>query len=281
MVLHLNPEMSRFIESQRTDNTRRAYRQDLVAWVRYLDGRTLDEDIIIEWRDSIGSGATALRRYNTVRTFYRWSGMNPNPFERVKAPRRVSDWSPIVPDESKVDALLGVCRTPKDRVIIALLNNGLRAQEVVDLKAEDYYYDERYRTHIMRVTGKGMKMRLVPANSQTVEALAAITLPIKKLNIRKIYYVIERLSKEAGIEGLHPHALRHGYATRLIRAGVPVFSLQRLLGHARAETTGVYVNLDLSDLVLASQADPRNIINVTNTVPMRLLSDVQDKERID
>ena len=59
---------------------------------------------------------------------------------------------------------------------------------------------------------------------------------------------------------IHPHSLRHGYATRLARAKVSVFSLQRLLGHERAETTGIYVNLDLSDLVAATTVDPRDVV---------------------
>lgn len=261
-----------FVNSQRSEHTKRAYRKDLEAWFEFLGERTPDEAIVIEWRDSLEAGlanASALRRYNTARTYYRWLDEGRSPFERVKAPRRVSDWSPVVPNEQAVDKMLSVCDNPRDRAIMSLLNNGLRAQEVCDLKESDYYFDPRYQMNILRVTGKGMKMRLVPANSETVTALENVKLPFRNLNTRKVYYIVEKWSDAAQETGLHPHSLRHGYATRLVRAGVPVFSLQRLLGHTRAETTGVYVNLDLGDLVDAAIADPRH----DNRRPLRVLAE--------
>lgn len=264
----LNEQMEIFVNSQRSENTRLAYKQDLVAFSEWMGEYGLDEGRVIEWRNYLEnqlSNASALRRFTTVRSFYRWLGASrQSPFERVKAPRRIQSWSPIVPDEQSIDKLLGVCDNDRDRAIIVLLNNGLRAQEVCDLNVEDIYFDTAYERTIMRVTGKGMKMRLVPANRQTVAALRRYDMPqtgrlFRKLNIRKVYYVVERWAKVAKVEGLHPHALRHGYATRLARSKVSVFSMQRLLGHERAETTAIYVNLDLGDLVSATEADPRDI----------------------
>lgn len=271
----LENKIEEFITSQRSDNTRRAYRQDLRAWEAFLDGREPNIGLVIEFRDDLEenmSNSSALRRFNTIRTYFRWAEVSPNPFERVKAPRRVSDWSPIIPDEANISKVLQLCDNPTDSAIMALLNNGLRAQEVCDLQAADFYFEPTYNTHILRVTGKGMKMRLVPANSETVEALSHIKIPFRHLNIRKVYYIVKKWSEKAGIGDLHPHALRHGYATRLVRAGVPVFSLQRLLGHSRPETTGIYVNLDLTDLIGAARLDPRHI-EVRNVTPVALIGD--------
>lgn len=257
----LDNDMQSFVDSQRSAHTQRAYAQDLAFWSEFLADRQPDVQTVIEFRDLLEvnlSNSSALRRYSTVRTYFRWLNANPNPFERVKAPRRVSNWSPIIPDEAAIDRTIEVCKNDVDKAVIALLNNGLRAQEVCDLKAADFEFVNAYNAHILRVTGKGRKMRLVPANSETVEALSRVKLPIKGLTIRRIYYLVQKWSKIAGIEGLHPHALRHGYATRLARAKVDVFSLQRLLGHERPETTAIYVNLDLSDLVGAARLDPRN-----------------------
>lgn len=253
-------EIETFISQQRTANTRLAYRQDLEAWVKFLGSREATESIVVEWRDLMAtklSNATCIRRYNTVRTFYKWSG-GPNPFERVKAPVRVSGWAPHIPSDEDVTALLSQAKTPREKTVLSLLSNGLRAQEVCDLSQSDFFYEPEYRAHILRVMGKGGKIRLVPANSEVVEALAETTLPIDGLNIRKVYHIVQKVAKRAGVKGIYPHALRHQYATRLVRAQVPVFSLQRLLGHSRADTTGVYVNLDIGDLVRASIADPRN-----------------------
>lgn len=261
-------EIHAFVTSQRSAHTGRAYRQDIDAFLKWMGDDEITEQNVIQWRDYIEnelSNASALRRFTTLRTFYKFMG-GPNPFERVKPPRRISSWTPVVPSEQDVDALFNVCRTPTDYVILSLLSNGLRAQEVCDLGPSDFYFEPAHNAHILRVLGKGMKQRLIPATDETVEALKYLSLPIRGLNIRKVYHRIKVLSKLAGVNWIHPHALRHSYATRLIRNGVDVFSLQRLLGHSRAETTGVYVTLDLSDLVRASLADPRRMVrNVTET----------------
>jgi integrase/recombinase XerD len=255
-----------FIASQRSEHTRRAYRNDLANWQAFLGERAPTEETVIEWRDEIEAKlkpSSALRMFTTVRSYYKWAETDPNPFKRVKAPRKVSDWTPVVPDEAKVDAILSVCTSERDRAIIALLNNGLRAQEVCDLRVDDFEYERQYATWVLRVTGKGSKMRLVPANQESIIALHNYAMPrngrlFPKLNPRKVYYVFEKWGKAAGVEGIHPHALRHGYATRLTRAQVGVTTLQRLLGHSRADTTAVYTHLDLGDLVDATKRDPRN-----------------------
>ena len=233
--------------------------------MKWMGDEEPTEKNVIQWRDYIEnelSNASALRRFTTMRTFYKFTGL-PSPFERVKPPRRISGWMPVVPDERDITAMLNVCTSKRDRGIIGLLNNGLRAQEVCDLKVSDVYWDDTYKRTILRVTGKGNKMRLVPANAQTVTLLREYGLPsdgfvFPRLNIRKVYHAVKKWSKAAKVDSLHPHALRHGYATRLARAKVSVFSMQRLLGHERAETTGIYVNLDLGDLVEATAADPRD-----------------------
>lgn len=253
-------DMETFVTMQSSPNTQRAYRQDLVAWNEFLDGREVSESTVVEFKDFLErtmSTASAVRRFSTVRSYYKWEMDTASPFRRVKAPRRISNWSPASPDESKIDALFRVCTRRRDRAILALLANGLRAQEICDLGPDSYYWDETYETYILRVIGKGMKMRLVPASEETILEMEGIVLPFAGLNIRKIYYAVKRWSAEAGIEGLHPHMLRHGYATRMVRAKVSVFALQRLLGHADPRTTGQYVNLDLSDLVAAAASDPR------------------------
>lgn len=260
-------DMATFVNSQRSENTRLAYKQDLDAFVSWVGEDELDEERVIEWRNYLEnqlSNASALRRFTTVRSFYRWLGASrQSPFERVKAPRRIQSWSPIVPDEQSIDRVLSICSNTRDSAILTLLNNGLRAQEVCDLNAEDIYFDTAYQRTILRVTGKGMKMRLVPANRQTLRALRLHEMPasgrvFKGMNIRKVYHIVKKWSRNAGVEGLHPHSLRHSYATRLVRNRVNVMSVQRLLGHERTDTTSVYVNLDLRDLIDATTMDPRD-----------------------
>ena len=260
-----------FIAQQASENTKLAYQNDMAKWKLFLDGRTPTEELALAWRDHLEATvamSSAVRAFSTVRSYYRWADL-PNPFEKIKAPRRVSNWTPVAPDENDVDKLIAVCTNPRDAAILGLLNNGLRASEVVDLKVDDLTYEHTYQTWVLRVTGKGQKMRFVPLNSETETVLNAYHgakggKMFPGLTRRKVYYIFQKWGKLAKVN-LHPHALRHGFATRLIRNDVSVLHVQKLMGHQRTETTSLYVNLELSDLVAATKRDPRN-----QTVPHKL-----------
>ena len=249
-----------FIEQQASENTREAYRNDMSKWLAFLGDREPTEQIVLDWRnhlESSGASSTAIRAFSTVRSFYRWAGLD-NPFDAIKAPRRIKNWTPSAPDETDVANLKKVCSNPVEYAIIELLDNGLRVSEVIDLDVDDLTFESEYQTWVLKITGKGQKVRFVPLNTESAEAVVSI-LPksgkiFPRMNRRKVYYLFE---KYTGAK-LHPHALRHGYATRLIRNDVNVLSVQKLLGHARTETTSLYVNLELSDLVEATKRDPRN-----------------------
>lgn len=254
-----------FIAQQNNNHTRRAYLADLARWNSFLAGREPSLALVIEWRDLLVtqlSSATAMRVFSTVRSYYRWSG-GPAYFNQVKSPKRIKNWSPETPSEANINAALKICTIDKDRAVMVLLNNGLRAQEVCDLSDEDYTFEPLYDAWILRVIGKGNKMRMVPATKETVEALerrpAVGGKMFPGLNPRKVYYVVDKWSRRAGVAGLHPHGFRHAYATRLTRAKVGLVQLQQLLGHARSDTTSIYISLDLGDLVSASRLDPRNV----------------------
>lgn len=254
-----------FIAQQRSEHTRRAYAADLRRFDEYVCGRPVTEELVIAWRDSLTdelSNSTAVRVFTTVRAYYKWAEIEPNPFLRVKPPRKIENWTPKIPAEEDITSVISVCTSPTGRAILNLLNNGLRAQEVCNLYIDDIYFDDSENGYVLRVIGKGSKMRLVPATDETVLSLANLGLLnpsehkrlFEGLNTRKIYYLVSRCARLAGVKGMHPHAFRHAYATRLSRAGVSTPALQRLLGHARADTTAGYVNLNLSDLFDATRA---------------------------
>ena len=273
-------DIDTFIEMQSSHNTRRAYRNDLTRWVTFLDGRTPTVDLVVTFKAGLEAAlapASARRTFAAVKSFYNWVGLEPNPFGRVKAPKTVANATPKVPSDASVEALLAAIDTTslqgkRDRAIVWLLLNNLRASEVADLGRDDLYFEqnEKYSAWVLRVTGKGMKERFVPATAEAVEAVQAFQRFTQRLNDRLLYdhdgkaltyrqveEAVYRAAKAAGLEGMHPHALRHHYATRLARSGINIIALQKLLGHARADTTQQYVTLDLSDLIEAAKVDPR------------------------
>lgn len=269
--------IDQFVDQQTSPNTRRAYRTDLTRWVAFLDGRHPTMDDVIQFKQGLEAAlapASARRVFAAVRSYYRWVG-GENPFDRVKAPQSISNQTPKTPSDAAVNRLLDAVDTSdlnglRHKAILTLLANGLRAQEVADLGEDDLFFEQEYGAFILRVTGKGRKERLVPATPEAVAAVHAFRVQdqrrpatllfdydLSPLTYEQVRFAVDRWATAAGLEGMHPHALRHHYATRLTRAGVNVLHLQKLLGHARADTTQQYVGLDLGDLVEAAQRDPR------------------------
>lgn len=273
LVVHDNM-MDLFVLNQSSPATRTAYRYDLNKWLSWLGIRVPDARAAVEFRaylESTLNPRSAARIFNTCRSFYRFVGGD-NPFAALKSPRRIRNAVPVVPGDELIWRMLDSCDDTRDRLILHLLLNGLRAQEVCDLKADSITWSPEYGRDIIRVVGKGNKMRLVPATLETSRSLrgnSGATLPPDGhlihgrsrlcLTMRQVEYVVERWSKVAG-QIIRPHKLRHHYATRLTRNGTNVFALQRLLGHESIETTKVYVSLDLSDIVRESSKDPMNVV---------------------
>jgi site-specific recombinase XerD len=199
-------------------------------------------------------------------------------FEQVKGPRRVKNVTPRVPSDEDVALLVSRASLNfHDSLVIALLLNGLRASEVGALRKESVEIALNTRDSrqaiVLRVVGKGQKERMVPATIDTQRALNRFRhearhylnrspwlVPnlddMSQLTYRQVEYAVYKWK----VEGMHPHALRHHYATRLVRAGVSLLHVQQLLGHADVSTTQAYVTLDLGDLIEAAQRDPMNVL---------------------
>lgn len=278
-MTNLTSKADTFVGMQQSYETRRAYGRDLRLWFAFLDSRgstEATEEDALAFRDHLVETFNpngAARVWNTVRTFYRFARVPSNPFEYVKAPKRVTNQTPKVPSDEDVEALVQAAgQQPQRALIVALLLNGLRASEVAGLRKDDV---ERHEgATILRVIGKGKKERLIPATIEVERAMtryhetcstAQRQSPFvvseyggDQLTYRQVEHAVYKSSEYAGIEGMHPHALRHHYATRLIRAGVSDLHVQKLLGHASVATTQVYVGLNLGDLIAATQKDPRN-----------------------
>lgn len=266
-----------FIAMQTSPETRRAYTQDLRRWAAFSEDKVIDPNLVVAFRDHLSetlAPRSAARCFSTVRTYYRWliaTGQGQtNLFEAVKGPKTTRNATPYVPTDEDVDALVEASRRyPRWQAVVALLLNGFRASEVGTMMRDNINLGER--GYYVKVVGKGQRERLVPLTGEAVDALAryhndpatkpslyAVSdvygQPLSGHAVRDIVYDVARWAK---VKGMHPHALRHHYGTRLARAGVPLIQLRDLMGHTSVDTTQIYVNMDLTDLFEAARLDPR------------------------
>jgi integrase/recombinase XerD len=176
--------------------------------------------------------------------------------------------------DAQVARLVTACTRRRDRFLLILLDQtGLRLGEALGLR----HADLRLRAgeiavvprddNVNGVRVKGLKARVVPAGAVVFDAYAdymeaeygsldcdwvfvnlfrpPVGAPMTEDNVAKL---VARLRRRTGITGFSPHALRHGYATRLLRAGVPIEVVAELLGHASATTTSqTYAHLEVAD----------------------------------
>ncbi|MGQ5427132.1 site-specific tyrosine recombinase [Thermophilibacter sp. ZX-H3] len=152
----------------------------------------------------------------------------------------------------------------RDHAILEILYGcGLRASELCGLDLRSVVLDEA----LLRVHGKGEKERVVPVMGTAAAALSAylergrgglvgrrptqaVFLNVRggRLSRQSVHAIVERYGRVAGIEGLHPHTLRHSYATHLLEGGADLRAVQELLGHANIATTQLYTHVDRSHI---------------------------------
>lgn len=193
-----------------------------------------------------------------------------NPAATVPHPKG-SATTPMVADRYAIEELLeGFPYTPagrRDRAAVELLYAaGLRVGELVGLDLGDVRLAQR----TLRVRGKGRKERLVPFGRPAAAALEAY-LPVRagwrrrtddedeplfvnqrggRLSDRSVRRILDAaVRRSADLAHLHPHALRHAFATHLLEAGMDLRAIQELLGHSSLATTQIYTRVDLAHLM--------------------------------
>jgi len=151
-------------------------------------------------------------------------------------------------------------------LVLFLLNTGLRAGEVVRLSVDDLTLSDRKGQVIVR--GKGNKQRTVHLNADARKAVrrwvkvreeAGVAAPTLwstggALTTRTVQRAVQRVAKEARLENVTPHVLRHTFAKSLIDAGAGLEQVAELLGHSSIETTRRYVQPGENDLAKAVEA---------------------------
>ncbi len=226
--------------------------------------------------------ATLARRLSALRAFFdylvREEGLPSNPARSVSAPK-IPKKLPTVMTAEETNRLVdeveykdGRDRFPekvvRDRLIFELLYaTGLRVSELVGLNVDDFDLAERW----ISVRGKGRKERQVPYGAKAGEALerflavrAKLKPPpkvrallihrwggsIRRLTARSVGLILKKYARAFnGDPSLHPHSLRHAFATHLLAEGADLRAIQELLGHASLSTTQRYTQLSMKHLM--------------------------------
>jgi len=169
---------------------------------------------------------------------------------------------PEVLTKEEVKALIGAITNEKHKLMVELMYSaGLRVSEMLNLKVEDINFDNNYgfvrqgkgnkdRIFVLSDKLKPKLMKLIGDNGREKEELIFISNLGKKYTTRSIQKIIDKATFNAGIEkNVHPHTLRHSFATHLIENGYSVNEVQALLGHKSPETTMIYVHLATPNMI--------------------------------
>ena len=277
-------------ERRLSPRTLEAYRHDLdllAAWARYngIDrwSRLTQHQVrrYIADRHRRGISAKSLQReLSSVRTFFRFlmreAQAAANPALGVRAPKAARRL-PGVLDPDQVGHLLEVpgddAVAVRDRAMMELFyGSGLRLSELVGLDVADLPRSD----DLMEITGKGAKTRRVPVGSLARQALdrwlgvrqqlaaegeAALFVGVRgrRISPRTVQTQLRRRAVEQGTPGkVHPHLLRHSFASHLLESSGDLRAVQELLGHADIATTQIYTHLDFQHLAqVYDKAHPR------------------------
>ena len=251
-----------------------AYRRDLTAFSAWLGGppasATQDrlEGYVAQLRADGLAATTIARRIAALRSFYRHQVLvgarSDNPAAELELPRRRRALpKTLSPNEVErlIDAATGTTpRSLRDRALVELLYGaGRRVSEAVGLERAGIDLENR----LVRTIGKGSKERIVPLGREAVEALRRYLArgrpfldkrhrPELFLNAQGgaltragAFLILRRLAEAAGLEAgrVHPHLLRHSFATHLLEGGADLRSVQEMLGHADLATTELYTHV--------------------------------------
>jgi len=272
-----DPDLDGFLAllaARRAPRTVDAYRRDLEHFARWLgaapSGATTEqlESYVAQLRADGLSPATIARRLASLRALYRHLMLlgtrSDNPAAELASPRRIRKLPrTLSPSEAErlIEAANGTTpRALRDSAIVELLYGaGLRVGELVSLDKTSVDLDER----LVRALGKGSKERVVPVGRRAVEALRRYLSrgrpyldtrhrPELFLNAKGgpltragVFLILRRLAGKAGLEPerIHPHLLRHSFATHLLEGGADLRSVQEMLGHADLATTELYTHV--------------------------------------
>ncbi|MCL5991670.1 MAG: site-specific tyrosine recombinase XerD [Bacteroidetes bacterium] len=268
------------LEKGLSDNTKISYSHDLRQFAEFLNSKKIDSfskaetkniTVFINVLDELGLSVPSRSRYiSSIRSLYKFlfsSGIaDKNITDVIDLPKA----SRKLPDTLTIEDINNILEKPdvskpagiRDRAILETMYAcGLRVSELCNLKQRDLILD----AEIVRVFGKGDKERIVPIGNSALRWISeyikkARHLFIKKADTDDILFLNQRGTKLSRMSiwkildysarlaelnvHVHPHMLRHSFATHLLEGGADLRAVQEMLGHSDISTTQIYTHLD-------------------------------------
>lgn len=245
---------------------------------REVDVATV-EQLLMGWRHAGAGNSSLHQRLSALRTFFAYlvaqGELSANPAKAVKAPKAAKR----LPKNLDIDAIIQLLEIApenplalRDRAMFELLySSGLRLAELVALDVQDIQADRE-----LRVTGKGNKTRIVPYGKEAAKWLNLwlternnwlgrdqkalfLSNQQRRISARSVQLRLKKWGVQQGLfDNLHPHKLRHSFATHMLEASSDLRAVQEMLGHANLSTTQIYTHLDFQRLAqVYDAAHPR------------------------
>jgi integrase/recombinase XerD len=261
------------------ENSLVAYRRDLELLLEFLFRREVRESahvtpdhltaFLASQRNDMLADRTLARRVSAIRMFFRFGSVelknDIDPAQHL-APPRLMHTLPDYLEIEQVEALLSAPQGDeplilRDRALLhTLYATGARVSEVCDLTLNRLHLDSGY----LSVRGKGNKERIVPISERAAEQVKTwiergrcrvLRQPVdyvylsktgRRLSRTRAWDLVKEYAARAGIkpELVHPHTLRHCFATHLLEGGADIRSVQEMLGHVSISTTQIYTHVD-------------------------------------
>ena len=271
-----------------SENTTKSYERDLKKLYLFLEKLNvtnysdIKEEICSAWIGELYSQnnkpKSIQRHLSSAKGFFRFLKKNnlisSSPFELVTAPKS-SNTLPDVLSPEDVEQLLNFKPSNtieiRDMAIVELMySSGLRVSETVNINISDFEENMSF----LRVIGKGSKTRLVPMGRFAINAInnwlnervkisnntPALFLNSKgsRLSVRSIQLRLKKMAIKQGLPPVHPHMLRHSFATHMLESSGDLRTIQELLGHSSLSTTQIYTKLDYQHLAkIYDKSHPR------------------------
>lgn len=271
-----------------SQNTSSSYARDLYKLSKYLKSininhyNQIDDGTCSAWLGSLyaleQNPRSIQRHLSSAKGFFKFLKKNllieSSPFELVTAPK-AANYLPEVLSPEDVSQLLNFKPSDsleiRDLAIIELMySSGLRVSEAANVNLDDFEEEKSF----LRVFGKGSKTRLVPIGRYAKDAIEnwiierskfsnesnALFINLKgtRLTVRSIQLRLKRMATKQGLPPIHPHMLRHSFATHMLESSGDLRTIQELLGHSSLSTTQIYTKLDYQHLVkIYDESHPR------------------------